>query len=763
MTAIDRSYAAAGPGQFTTNTADPVLVWNVFPRSQPALASAGSRQMLLYTADSGQEGPLQFTDIHWSLWDGTNWSAPLPIHTNSQAEFAPQAAFDGQGAVLAVWERVADPAFNQTNLAAMAAQMEIVWARWDPATGLWSAPAALTDNAVLDHQPLLRGPDANGDLILVWTRNSASQLLGGAASSDTVLWTRWNAAAAAWAEPQTLVAGLPFRLSQSLAVSTNRAVYAWTQDLDGLLDGPQDQQLFFIELTNGLWGAPVQATDSPLGNRNVRVALTSSGVRCAVWQQGTNWVAARDESAPAAILPPELAGQWMADVELSAGPEDRLALVWQGPAGASRLFYDPAAAVWGQPELLAADNAPKRSFASAWDAQGGLVTVCDRVLFTLTNKTFSLPDGRQAAVSRIPVATRVDLTVYRRAWGLDLALLAGDFTVEGRNCLPGDPLKVSVRARNTGTLTARNVTARLFLGDPGAGGVCLTNLPLALALPSGALAERALFTFVVPEPAGPRALFAVVNHDGLAGETDPSNNTQSVSFGNPDLTVALVSHQEQDDGAVSLIVRVQNLGGPIPANTTLAVARGTTLLAQIVVPPLPAGCLAQVAADLPPGTQPPGEALYRLTAGDPGLDGDANPLNNETVFIIRRSVDGDSDGMPDAWELAYGLDPANPADALLDSDLDGLPNWAEYRAGTDPNDPASVLRFQTAALDGMGGIILSWGSISNRVYTLQRSGGLASGAFTNWVEHIPATPPVNVWTDPAATSSDPLFYRIQAE
>lgn len=58
---------------------------------------------------------------------------------------------------------------------------------------------------------------------------------------------------------------------------------------------------------------------------------------------------------------------------------------------------------------------------------------------------------------------------------------------------------------------------------------------------------------------------------------------------------------------------------------------------------------------------------------------------------------------------------------------------------------------------------MSWGSISNRVYTLQRSGGLASGAFTNWVEHIPATPPVNVWTDPAATSSDPLFYRIQAE
>jgi hypothetical protein len=47
--------------------------------------------------------------------------------------------------------------------------------------------------------------------------------------------------------------------------------------------------------------------------------------------------------------------------------------------------------------------------------------------------------------------------------------------------------------------------------------------------------------------------------------------------------------------------------------------------------------------------------------------------------------DSDCDGVPDAWELRYGLDPLAAADALLDRDHDGLSDLEEYRLGTDPN------------------------------------------------------------------------------
>jgi hypothetical protein len=48
------------------------------------------------------------------------------------------------------------------------------------------------------------------------------------------------------------------------------------------------------------------------------------------------------------------------------------------------------------------------------------------------------------------------------------------------------------------------------------------------------------------------------------------------------------------------------------------------------------------------------------------------------------STDGDQDGIPDATETAWGLDPQNGADAAQDADGDGVSNLGEYQAGTDP-------------------------------------------------------------------------------
>jgi hypothetical protein len=47
-------------------------------------------------------------------------------------------------------------------------------------------------------------------------------------------------------------------------------------------------------------------------------------------------------------------------------------------------------------------------------------------------------------------------------------------------------------------------------------------------------------------------------------------------------------------------------------------------------------------------------------------------------------ADGDHDGMPDAWELAHGLNPRDPADGKADADGDGYTNLEGYLNGTDP-------------------------------------------------------------------------------
>ena len=65
-------------------------------------------------------------------------------------------------------------------------------------------------------------------------------------------------------------------------------------------------------------------------------------------------------------------------------------------------------------------------------------------------------------------------------------------------------------------------------------------------------------------------------------------------------------------------------------------------------------------------------------SGDNDIDGICNDIDD----------DDDNDGMPDAWEIQYGLNPlVNDADGDLDGD--GFNNLKEYQEGTLPNDPKS--------------------------------------------------------------------------
>jgi hypothetical protein len=121
--------------------------------------------------------------------------------------------------------------------------------------------------------------------------------------------------------------------------------------------------------------------------------------------------------------------------------------------------------------------------------------------------------------------------------------------------------------------------------------------------------------------------------------------------------------------------------------------------------------------------------------------------------------DGDGDGMPDDFELAQGLDPGNPADAVLDADGDGATNGQEYAAGTLPRDPASVLRLEVEVRDGR--CQLTFRSRPDRTYRLERRPDLATGAWE------PVVPPVLTGTGERLTITDPdglrqeRYYRLR--
>ncbi len=79
----------------------------------------------------------------------------------------------------------------------------------------------------------------------------------------------------------------------------------------------------------------------------------------------------------------------------------------------------------------------------------------------------------------------------------------------------------------------------------------------------------------------------------------------------------------------------------------------------------------------------------RLTAGfDANTLGTFSPGWEVTNFVVTKQSDGDSDGMPDAYENANGLNVAAD-DAGDDADSDTISNLDEYLQGTDPQSDDS--------------------------------------------------------------------------
>jgi len=111
------------------------------------------------------------------------------------------------------------------------------------------------------------------------------------------------------------------------------------------------------------------------------------------------------------------------------------------------------------------------------------------------------------------------------------------------------------------------------------------------------------------------------------------------------------------------------------------------------------------------------------------------------------------------WLQSFGLS-TQASDLFADHDGEGMNNWQEWRAGTVPTNAASALRM-AGVTHGAVGLDVSWDSVADRSYQLERSEQLgATPAFQSIATNIPGAGGIQTYNDTAATNGGPYFYRV---
>ncbi|MEI6083472.1 MAG: S8 family serine peptidase, partial [Verrucomicrobiota bacterium] len=153
------------------------------------------------------------------------------------------------------------------------------------------------------------------------------------------------------------------------------------------------------------------------------------------------------------------------------------------------------------------------------------------------------------------------------------------------------------------------------------------------------------------------------------------------------------------------------------------------------------------------------------TASVSATEPDPNLLNNNSALNVVVPLDADADGIPDAWELAHGLNPHTGADTGLDDDGDGFTNLQEYLAGTNPHAASSAFRI-TSVTTVSNDVLIIWLAGAGTTNVVQSTGAFPSNFLDISSPFIIPTGSdilTNHLDQGGATNSPQLIYRIRLQ
>jgi hypothetical protein len=230
---------------------------------------------------------------------------------------------------------------------------------------------------------------------------------------------------------------------------------------------------------------------------------------------------------------------------------------------------------------------------------------------------------------------------------------------------------------------------------------------------------------------------------GTSQDGDATNDTATFTLSVPGYVSATVTVTEVDDDTT--LTLAAGTGGTVsPAGATVVTKGAATIISAVSAGGYCFGGWIVTSGAATFGNSGASETTVTISA----------PATIQADFVL---IGGGG-----------GVDPDTDGDGLLDSvdpddDNDGMSDVDEAVAGTIPTNPLSVLRLTATEFRAPTSMVVRWQSASNRWYTVQAATNLLKGFDPiPGAGNIPATYPVNVYTDDTATVGQ-KFYRIRVQ
>ncbi len=510
--------------------------------AKPQIISLENGNMFMtYIDDSVNRTAANSSILMYSIFNGTSWSEPLPVHDDGTADFEPMICSDGNNGVHILWQNSKTTFNEDVTLEEMAANIDLFYTHWNE--GSISNTVSITSNNKKfesSHKIVSSGNSVS----VIWKENSENDLFDLTGTNSIF---RKQCISGAWQNIETVSTGLPAIVSMDTAYNNSENVIAYTTNSSNDNTSVNDLEVYYIASSQTIRLTNDNAPDYSVSFLNNELFWISNN--------SIVTVANGDINSKTTVI--DNMGISASEIKAIGNSENSKSIVWAYEDDTGMTFYgthyNEDTGTFGAIEPLVTSNGVVRG----WDAckmPDGQVELAYCYADYLEDSDNSLSYGTLSLIQK-PINRFYDIAVDPIA------------TYENE-IVAGQDITLFADVYNTGSQTITQLEVTVFDEN----NVALQTIIMDQSLSIGESIELQI-PFTLPSTISKTDYRIQIMPIG-GDDNSPSDNEASFSIGFADIAITDL-HEERNGSNRNIVVTVKNQGFNMIDSASLKVLEGS--------------------------------------------------------------------------------------------------------------------------------------------------------------------------------------------